>query len=252
MNENLTCKFINDLNKYGSLLSPFYSNGNIINNLNLNPQELLFDQIYTIDLKYYLNIIDSVQYHLDYNPSTKKRTKNIIVYPTLCNHFHDCSPKYKYLAIRCDLIDDNDKIFYRAKLSPYYCILNNRIEINMGIVFKNSKDIFTMGTYKKYARHIKDINYTNLSPSHIYIHALDNKFFKNGLDKTHPNYTNDISYLNEYEHQINNLYQNLNLSFDEFGILNYNHIFNLNDIYNQTKNKIKYKSISSYIINHHE
>jgi len=252
MNGYVTSNFINDLNKYGSMLSPFYSNGNILNKLDLNPQSIKFDQIYCIDLQYYLNIIDSLQYHLNYNPSTKKRTKNIIIYPTLCNHFHDYSPKNKYLAIRYDLIDYEDKIFYRAKLSPYHYIENNRIEINMGIVFKNSRDIFTMGTYKKYASHIKGINHTNLSPSHIYIHALDNKFFKNGLDKTHYNYMDDMRYLTEYACQINNSYHNLNLTFDEFGILNYNHEYNLNEIYNKTKNIIKYRSISSYIINHNE
>ena len=252
MIHNLTYNFIEDLNKYSSMLSPFYLNGNILHSLNLNTEELNFDSIYTIDLQYYLNIIDSIKYHADGNESTKKRIKTIIIYPALCNHFHDCSPKTRYLAIRCDLIDCNNKIFYRAKLSPYYCNINNRIEINIGIVFKNIKDIFTMGTYKKYASHIKDINYTNLSPSHIYIHALDNKFFKNGLDKNHPNYTNDMKYLNEYSYEINNLYKDLNLTFDEFGILNYNTKYKLNDIYTETKNKIKYKPVSSYIINHHD
>jgi hypothetical protein len=213
MSETLTYNFVENLNKYGSVLSPFYVHGNILNKLNLNSQDINFDEIYTIDLQYYLNIIDSTKHHLDYNPSTKKRTKNIILYPTVCNHFHDCSPNIKYLAIRCDLIDYNNKIFYRAKLSPYYCNTNNRIELNMGIVFKNIRDIFTMGTYTKYAKHIKDINYTNLSPSHIYIHALDNNFFKNGLDKTHPKYMDDLKYLNEYATNLNLLYNDLNFSF---------------------------------------
>lgn len=246
----------NYLNKLNSILNnsngvKFIENKKLLE-LNLNKNENLFEEIYCIDPQYYINIYNSFIYYLDYNPNTKKRTKDIVSYLTLSNHFHEFSPQKRYLGVRCDLIGYDDKVFYRAKLSPYYINEYKRYEINLGIVLKESKDIYTFGTYIKYARHIKDIDYTNLSPSHIYIHALDNKFFPNGLDQFHIGYKNDIKFLNEYANQMNNIYNNLNLCFDSNGIISYNKKYKLHELYDKTKKIIKYNSISSYILPHHE
>jgi len=246
----------NYLNKLNTTLSnsngvKFIENKKLLQ-LNLNKNEESFEEIYCIDPQYYINIYNSFIYHLDYSPNTKKRTKSIVSYLTLSNHFHACSPKTRYLGIRYDLIGYDDKIFYRAKFGPYYIDYYNRYEINLGIVLKNSKDIYTFGDYPFYAKHIKDINVTNISPSHIYIHALDNKFFKNGLDKSHINYKNDMMYLNDYANQINSIYNDLDLSFNDEGILFYNKKYKIKELYDNTKKIINYKPISSYILMHHE
>jgi len=249
MNTLLTHKSLQELNCYCSSIDiPFIENKKL-NSLDLKS---VSDQVYIVDAKYYLNILISLKGFLDFNSSTKCRTSNVLCYLSLCKHKHEHSPQIPYLGVRYDLFDNNGKIFFRAKLSPYYSLANNRYEINMGIVLKNSRDIFTMSTYTKYARTIQDIHYTNLSPSHIYIHALDNKFFTAGLDTTHAGYSNDIQSLHLYAKQINSIYNDLDLSFNTKGIISYNSNYKIKDIYDSTKKTIPYIPTSSYIINHYD
>lgn len=253
MNSTLDFNYLNTLNSI--LINRkgvnFYENKKLLE-LNLNKNEESYEEIYCTDIQYYINIYDALKYHLDYSPDTKKRTKSIISYLSICNHFHEFSPKTRYLSIRYDLIGFNDKIFYRAKFSPYYVNYYNRYELNLGIVLKNSRDIYTFRDYLNCTKHLKGISCTNLSPSHIYIHALDNKFFTKGLDKSHIGYLNDMKNLNEYATQMNNIYNDLNLSFDSNGIICYNKKYKIHELYNSTKKIVKYNPVSSYILPHNE
>jgi len=249
MNTLLTHKSLQQLNYYCSLVDiPFIENKRV-SSLDLESD---VGKVYIIDARYYLSILISLKGFLEYNISTKNRTSGVMCYLSICKHKHNYSPQIPYLGVRYDLFDNNGKIFFRAKLSPYYSLVNKRYEINMGIVLKNSRDIFTMSTYTKYARTIKDIQYTNLSPSHIYIHALDNKFFTKGLDLSHAGYINDMQNLLHYAKQVNALYDNLDLSFDAKGIISHNSKYKLKDIYDNTKKIIPYTPVSSYIVNHYE
>ena len=223
-----------------------------LNKLNLNSNEELYESIYVLDPTYYIDIVNALTYYLDHNQHLKKRTVRSVCYLTLCNHKHEYTPQNKYLGVRYDLFDSSNKVFFRAKISPYYINEYKRYEINMGIVLKNSRDIFVLGTYKKCVQHIKQIHHTNLSPSHIYIHTLDNKFFTEGFDTSHIGYKNDINQLNLYAQQINALYEDIDMKFDEFGIISYNTKYKICDVYNKTKKTIPYPSPCSYIINHHE
>ena len=236
--------FLDELNKFG-LLHSCYKENTILNhqicNKNIN--------ISILNIEYYKEIINNIDLFLDYNPLIKQRVKGIIVTPSVCTHTHVYAPINNFLGISYQLFDENTNIFFRFKFSPYYFKQYDRVEMNIGIVFKNPVDIYAIGNYKKVCKHYTLVKVTNLSPSHIYIYAIDNMFFKNGLDQNHIGYMEDIKGLNLYANKINKKFADLHLNFDKNGILSYNKKYKIKNIYENSKD-IPLNFVSSYYINH--
>ena len=210
------------------------------------------NKIVVVDFPYYEEIIHNSCYFLNHVPSdTKKRTKQINITLSVCTHNHVyCNNNLNYLGIRYDLFDFNNHLFYKLKFSPYYFTQYNRVEMNLGVVINNAFDIYTLNKYEEHiCKDFKLTSITNLSPSHLYMYVIDNKFFTQGLDKTHIGYNEDIKNLNEYATKINNVVSNLNLTFDCKGIACYNKKYKIKQVYEQTKH-IQMPLVSSYYICH--
>lgn len=236
--------FFDELNKLG-LLHSCYKENTILNHQVYNKNI----RISVLDLEYYKEIINNIDLFLDYNISTKNRVRSKRITPSICSHTHKYAPSNNFLGISYELLDENDKIFYRLKFSPYYFKEYDHVELNLGIVFKNTLDIYTLGNYIKACKHYTLAKVTNLSPSHIYIYAIDNMFFKNGLDQNHIGYMEDIKGLNLYANKINKKFADLHLNFDKNGILSYNKKYKIKNIYENSKD-IPLNFVSSYYINH--
>lgn len=237
--------FLNELNKL-CLLHSCYKENAILNHQIYNKN----NNISVLnDLEYYKEIVSNIDLFLNCNISTKNRVKSKRITPALCSHTHRYAPTNNFLGISYELLDENDKIFYRLKFSPYYFKEYDRVELNLGIVFKNTFDIYTLGNYIKACKHYTLAQVTNLSPSHLYIYAIDNMFFKNGLDPNHIGYDEDMKRLKEYSNKINQRFSDLHLNFNENGIISYNKKYKIRDIYQNSKD-IPLNFVSSYYIKH--
>jgi hypothetical protein len=246
MKESIINKnFLDELNKLG-LLHSCYKENAILNHQIYNKN----NNISVLnDLEYYKELVSNIDLFFDYNPLIKQRVKNVRVTPSVCAHTHKYAPANNFLAISYELLDENDKRFYRVKFSPYYFKHYDRVEINVGVVFKNPFDIYTLGNHKKVFKHYTLAKVTNLSPSHLYIYAIDNMFFKNGLDPNHIGYDEDMKGLKEYSNKINQRFSDLHLNFNENGIISYNKKYKIRDIYQNSKD-IPLNFVSSYYIKH--
>jgi hypothetical protein len=233
------------LNTWAKQFSFFRENAHL--NLLLNTKSSF--SLYLLDLKYYEEIIINSRIFFDYFTSCRQNTNKLVVVPSVCNHYHPCTPQTNYLGIRYDLYDENGDIFYKIKFSPFFSKECQRVEFNLGIVFKNPLDISSMKKYNCFMSYFKLVKHTCLSPSHLYIYKLTNSFFSEGLDTTHPLYRRDIEVLNTYADEVNNRISDAGAIFDERGIFSYNKTHKLKTIIERVLD-IPFYNTSSYIISH--
>lgn len=236
---------LSEIDSFGMLTSQWYTQNNRI----AADVKKHKKQIYCIDSKYYKELIEKSFIFFDYFASTRKNTNAFGITPSLCTHQHKYTPGIEYFGIKYEIKDEKQNSFFKLKFSPYFVEDLNRVELNLGIVVTDPKDVVAFRKYFCFMQHTTLFRCTNLSPASLYIMLMIIKLFCCGLDKEHPEYSNDVRYLNNYVRTVNKQFEGVSLSVEENGILKFNKKIN-SELVHEIDRQIPLKRLSSYCIIH--
>ena len=169
-----------------------------------------------------------------------------IVFFSIREHSHEFSPKIPYLGLSYRIVDKDNNMIFKMKLSPYVSLETNEFELNWGIKILDPQYMMFFKAFKKIIPLIKGYPCTCFTDFSIFVYAIATKIYPCGLDRNRVNFQKDLESLNELAFNLNKLVP-VNLQFDENGIIKSRNknvkLMSLRDI-------LPFPNITSYIHHH--
>lgn len=220
--------------------------------LNVIPNSEKFKSIRNFviyDVENYVNIyrfINDILYPLFDNFFKGYGKLKHIVHFSVRTRFHEFSPKIPYLSLSHKIHDENDRMIFKLKFSPYISLETNKPELTLGIKILDPQYMMFLSLLKTHMCLLEGYECTNLTDNNIFLYAILNKIISNGLDPTRKYFEQDVSELHQYAEKLNKLIP-VQLKFSQNGLIEYRNknikLLPLRDI-------IAFPNITSYIFHH--